>query len=349
MRTLASLVPEVRVAYRTLTEGEDWSGVADLLSPLFLFAQEQVRGDVFSLMRDAADEVPSDRACILLAGSAVAAWQQGAPGTARRLARRAVEMGGEGPGARFAHLALGQVDELDGALTEAEVHGAEAARLAALIGDSLVETVSGVMRALVSAHTGDLDLARDHVGRAIDCADAAGCPLAQAWAAYGAGEIELEQNPALAAAWLDRALARSDAAGATLLWGITLLSSVTLRARRGGGEDQIATRRRFQDLIDFWQMSGMWAHQWATLRNLIVFLGQTGVLEDAARLYGAVTGAGVAFAAHGAEAARLEQTATALRHELGDDRFNALTADGASRSAGEALDLALEIVGRRSA
>jgi hypothetical protein len=61
----------------------------------------------------------------------------------------------------------------------------------------------------------------------------------------------------------------------------------------------------------------MWAHQWATIRNLVVLLSQWGDHLAAAELYGAVLGPGQSFPARGAERARLDAAMDTTTRSLG--------------------------------
>lgn len=129
MRELASLLPEIRIAHRTLAESGRATDIGRLLGPLFVFAQEHVRGDVFTMIQDAVAQATEPARGVLLAACTVAAWQRGDLATARELGQRAVRATGSGLDGRFAHLAFGQVCELDGELRRADEHAQEAVRL----------------------------------------------------------------------------------------------------------------------------------------------------------------------------------------------------------------------------
>lgn len=88
--------------------------------------------------------------------------------------------------------------------------------------------------------------------------------------------------------------------------------------------------------------------QWTTLRTLVELLARLARDLDAARLYGAMTASQTASPLAGADAARIAEAVAAVRSRLGDERFEAMRAAGASLSDGEAVAFALECVGRRS-
>jgi hypothetical protein len=102
---------------------------------------------------------------------------------------------------------------------------------------------------------------------------------------------------------------------------------VSLSARRGERDASLAD---FAELIDHWARAGTAMHQWATIRNLVQVLAQRRADEDSARLYGAISAAGRAAVAKGAEAARLERAMREVRRRLGPAAFDTLLAEGAA-------------------
>jgi hypothetical protein len=178
-------------------------------------------------------------------------------------------------------------------------------------------------------------------------AEASASPLARAWAAYAEGEIELEDDPERSRRQLAEAVRRAEEADTSLLRGTALLSLVSLRCR----DDRVTTLDEeldeFAGLINHWQMLGMWAHQWATLRNLVETLARTGQEIDAARLSGATSGPQAPVAAFGAEARRLNAALRALSHRLGTKRFEELRAEGSALSPNDAVAMAIAAARRR--
>jgi hypothetical protein len=101
---------------------------------------------------------------------------------------------------------------------------------------------------------------------------------------------------------------------------------------------------QYGELIDHWHRAGTWNFQWATLRTLIELLTRLGHDEDAATLYGAMTASATAPPVAGADKVRIGEAVAALRVRLGDERFEALRADGAELSDNAAVAFARRCV-----
>jgi predicted ATPase/DNA-binding winged helix-turn-helix (wHTH) protein len=345
MQRLAGLVPDIRLTHRTLVDAEGDEELAGLVSGLLIFAQEQVRSDLSALMSDALDRgrargVPNPP---VLAACGIGAWQRGDLERARRLADEALAAAGDGPERGFAHLVRGQVGELDGDLAAAMAHGRASAAIAAAAQDPVLEAMALAMCALASSHSADMASARSFAAQALQVAERASSPLARAWATYASGEVELESDPELAAPRLADAVRFSEDAGSLLLRGTALLSLVSLRSRHHQLGDGGPHLEDFAELIRHWELVGMWAHQWATLRNLVEVLARIEADEEAATLHGAATGPFAPLSAHGAEAQRLDAILAGTRQRLGFERFEELVATGARMSPSEAVATALAV------
>ena len=319
MSALSGLVPETRVAATTFMKEGNRAGLAELVGGLHWLAQDQMRADIFAIAREAVQwerDTGSPGSSSVLALAAVAAWQRGDLDDADALAAAAVTLPA-GRRSATAHLVVGQVDQLRGDYAAADKAAVNALRFARAADDPLVTVVALVMRALVNGHSGNAQSARQFALEALDVAHHSGSALCAGWAEYAAGEIVLESDPAAAAAHLDRATRLAERVGSPLLRGIASLSSTTSWARRCAGVNRETVESDVRFLLGHWQRAGMWAHQWATIRNLVVLLSQWGDHVAAAELYGAVLGPGQAFPARGAERARLDaamdRTTRALR------------------------------------
>lgn len=343
MQRLQALVPDFVVAHQTLLDAERVDELAELGRGMFFLAQEHIRSDVHRSMRSIIDH-PSTSANpdpILLAACAVGSWQRGDLATAEELAQRALEQAGDGAALAIAHLVEGQIDQLRGDLIRAHEHGRRAVEAAAEVDDPLVEVLGLVSRALTGSYSGGLRTARSFADEAARRAESSASPLAQAWARYAQGEIELEADRDLAQRLLADAVRRAEEANTPLVRGIALLSLVSLRCR----DDRIAAQDRgfeaFADLIQHWQMAGMWAHQWATLRNLVEALARIGHDSDAARLSGVTSGPHAPLAAHGPEAERLAAALREVNHRIGSQRFQELHNEGSALAPTDAVALAI--------
>ncbi|HUP73028.1 MAG TPA: winged helix-turn-helix domain-containing protein [Acidimicrobiales bacterium] len=349
MQRLEALVPDFVLAHRTLLDAGRSNELGELVRGMFLLAQEHIRSDLHRTMQNTIDHpvIAANADAVTLAGCAVGSWQRGDLTSAAQLAQRALARAGEGPTAAIAHLVQGQLCQLHGDLAGAHDHGRRSADAAANAGDPVIQVTGLAMCALTSSHRDDITTARTFAIEAARVAEASASPLALSWAAYAAGEIELEDDPERARRQLAEAVRRAEEADTPLLRGTALLSLVSLRCR----DDRITTLDEeldeFAGLINHWQMLGMWAHQWATLRNLVVTLARIGQEIDAARLSGATSGPHAPVAAFGAEAKRLDAALRVLGHRLGARRFEELRAEGSALSPNDAVALAIAAARRR--
>jgi hypothetical protein len=85
--------------------------------------------------------------------------------------------------------------------------------------------------------------------------------------------------------------------------------------------------------------------QWATLRTLIELLARLGRDTDATALYGAMLASPTAPPVAGADIGRIGEAVAALRARLGEERFEAVRAEGELMSDNDAVAFALRCVG----
>jgi predicted ATPase/DNA-binding SARP family transcriptional activator len=150
------------------------------------------------------------------------------------------------------------------------------------------------LAALGAAYAGDLDQARTLNERG--SADAVS-PTILAWRAYTAGEIESAAGQAEPAErHYVRAIELARTSGATFLVGVAMVGLLAVRATAGRTDDAL---RGYRKVIDYFDRTGNWTHQWTTLRNLADLLRKLGDDESAALLDAAADAAPDAPARNG--------------------------------------------------
>lgn len=172
--------------------------------------------------------------------------------------------------------------------------------------------------ALATAYSGDLPQARtlNARGRA-----RAISPTMRAWTAYVDGEIENRAGDLSAAErhYLD-ALALARASGATFVVGIATVGLLTVRSRAGDAREALSG---YREVIDYFERTNNWTHQWVTLRNLADLLDRFGDVSNAAALRAAAN--------HAPDGGPADQ-------EAGDSPQPVLNRAGALTAARQAID-----------
>jgi predicted ATPase/DNA-binding SARP family transcriptional activator len=265
---------------------------------------------------------------------------------ARALAETAVAKATEDPvPARFAWEALGDIETWLGNFDRAVPLYDRAIELARLAGDDHQAAISLLDRALCPSYSGRPDEAIAQCDAAAPLVGAVRNPSLDAWSDYVNGEVRLDRAPLDALPYLRRSVAAARRIGNRTIAGIAGLSAVSCEARVGDPGQALS---QYGELIDHWHREGAWNMQWTTLRTLIALLARLRRDAEAARLYGAMTASATASPLAGADAGRIAQAVATMRAGLGDERFEAMRAEGAALCDGEAVVFALECVGRPS-
>ncbi len=237
----------------------------------------EVRGWAAELADDPALSEHT-RAAPVLGAAAEAAYHQGDQERATRLARAGLERATDDFGTYACLMVLCVVALARGALGEAAEHARRAGTLGLRPGES-----EGT-EALALAYGGDLDEAQRLLARA----PAAGCPTLHAWTEYVAGEIDaLRGRSEEAEAHYLRAIDLARTSGATFVAGIAGVGLQSTRISAGRIDDAL---RGYLEVIEYFDRTGNWTHQWATLRNLADLLRRLDDPEPAARIEAAANG-----------------------------------------------------------
>ncbi|MCV2488682.1 winged helix-turn-helix domain-containing protein [Geodermatophilus sp. YIM 151500] len=164
-----------------------------------------------------------------------------------------------------------------GAYTEAVEHALAAAAAAGTGRENLG------LAALATAYAGDLAHARSLVDRG---RVGAVSHSMRAWGDYVAGEIDsLAGRHDEAERHYRSAVDLARAAGATFLVGVATVGRLAERARAGRVAEAL---RGYREVIDYFDRTGNWTHQWVALRNLADLLrrigddGPAAAIDDAA-------------------------------------------------------------------
>jgi predicted ATPase len=156
----------------------------------------------------------------------------------------------------------------------------------------------------------------------------------RSWCWYAAGECLLDDDPAMAAERLARAVELARRGGATFVEGVAGASLASLAVRGGRLGEAIA---QYRWLVPLWLRAGVRAPFWTMMRSVVELLAAAGDDESAARLLGAVTTSGNDVVA--ADDARLRRVAARLRGRLGNEAYEQRLAVGRSLDAAAAAAL----------
>ncbi len=118
--------------------------------------------------------------------------------------------------------------------------------------------------ALASAYLGDIDTARRDSAVAYRRAEEEGSIGHLAWACYVCGEVQATAGDRSATVMLEAAVERSQAIGATFIYGVATVTLCTLMMAEGR---TVEVAGRYRDLITHWLRSGTWTQLWTTLRH----------------------------------------------------------------------------------
>ncbi|QJY48694.1 BTAD domain-containing putative transcriptional regulator [Pseudonocardia broussonetiae] len=257
-------VANLRAAWQAAREDPDAAAVivAGLFPAVGYRDLTEIRGWAEELAADPRLVGRQARAAVL-GTAAEAAYQRGDLARAERWAREGLASAAGGAGTAYCLGPLSVVDLARGAFADAAEHALAAA--AEGLGEAL-----GIA-ALATAYGGDRETARALVAEA---AAGAGSPTVRAWNAYVTAEIDSAAGDAAAAEahYLDAVdLART--AGATFLVGVATVGLLTVRASAGRVREALGG---YREVVDYFDRTGNWTHQWTTLRNLAGLLRRLG-------------------------------------------------------------------------
>jgi predicted ATPase/DNA-binding SARP family transcriptional activator len=342
---LATELANLRAAHRWCLE-HDADASIRLAGSLYRYIWSGAPSEVASWAAQAVSRFPEGPHPRLPAAYAAAAlgWcLHGDLAAARALAEAGIAKTiGDPTAARLAWEALGDIEAFSGNFEGAVPCFDQAIALAHIAGDHLQEAISSFDRALCPAYSGRFEEAIAACDDLAPLVAAVRNPSLDAWADYINGEVRLEYSTVEALPFLQRSVAAARRIGNRMIVGLARLSAVSCEARVGDPAKAIA---QYGELIDHWHRDGAWNMQWTTVRTLIELLTRLGRDAHAAVLYGALTASDTASPLAGADATRIADAVAALRTRLGDDRFEALRADGGALSDNDAVTFALECVG----
>ena len=337
-----AVIDDLRVAHAWLVVTGDVDGALRLPSALRDYVEHRQRDEVVT-WAERALELPGARDHPVypaaLATVAHAATRRGELDRARDLAEAALAAAQPGLLATlWAVQALASAALYEGRLEDllalADRHGAAAEQT----GEDYHRALTCMARVLGCLYGGDVQTAAAHAVEYRELAERSGNRGLRASALYTHGEALLDVDPAAAAPLLEQAIeTATDVDSHTQ--GIAMVSLASLHAR-GGTVDRAL--EMFRDVIAHWRRLGDHTHQLTTLRNLVDLLVRVGADDDAAVLYGAVTGASVP--SFGAEAQRLEAAWEQLEWRLGSEAARAAVDRGRQLTSAQAVDEALAVL-----
>lgn len=265
-RELANLRAAWRAARRAGRLGE----AVRMIVPLAELAGWRDLTEIWSWSIELATDPAVHRhpdAALALGAAANSAWSRGELDLAATLARRGLERGGPGvPGCRTA-LALAALSR--GELSSAAKLAVEAAK------DGPPTDPNLGVAALATAYAGDVDAARALHEQMVA---AAASPTIKGFASYVAGEVAARTGRVdEAERHYRQAIVLSRGSGATFVEGVASVGLLSVHVVAGRVPDALGG---YRELIDYWDRTGGWIQQWATLRNLARLLRSFG--DDAA-------------------------------------------------------------------
>ncbi|MEO3785724.1 BTAD domain-containing putative transcriptional regulator [Actinocorallia sp. B10E7] len=276
---------------------------------------------------------------VALSSAAWGAWGRGDFTRARDLARRGVSAGPREIPPFEALLVLSDVALLEGRFDDCVAHCAEASRI---LDPGDLPSRAGLLclQALGLSYRGDVEDALATAAEGLAVAERLGSPILRAYASYAMGEVRLWNDPETALAHLDEARALAREAGALLVEGLAIVSSVTLRSRLR--PDPKTALPAYREVVEHWRRIGNHAQQWVTLRNLIPLLVRAGRDEAACCLHGGLAASPVGLPhAPDPEAVALTEAMAAAEERLGADAARRARARGEIRSLDDLVALAL--------
>jgi DNA-binding CsgD family transcriptional regulator len=169
-----------------------------------------------------------------------------------------------------------------------------------------------------------LDAADEAVALARRCRT----PSLIALALYAKAECLIDREPTAALALVREGAAISRDSGNRFAFGLCLATLASLTGRLGDPARAIGL---YREAVENWHAAGNWANQRILLRNLAEFAPRAGAPELTPQLLGALDASGEMLGADiSAEGRRLTTAISAARRALGDERYEALWAEGAA-------------------
>ena len=346
------LIDELRAAHGWLV-GHDVEAALRLSAALRPYALWRGDSEIFRWAEVAAATAAasgSDSALLpeVLLAAATGAWQRGDLDAARTSARAAGDAARRASPAsdRPALEAAADVAFLAGDLEAAIAAFTQAHDLAIAAGDPLQAVWDLGSAAVAVAYGGDTDRALQLAGQVLSTAERSGSPSAAAFAQFVMGEVLVDTDPETTETHLRRAIELASVADARLVIGF---AEVALAASRTRGRDVSTALTYCESAVRRWHTAGAWTPLWVTLRTAIALLVRANAPDDAAVLLGAVDSPhNTAVAPFGADAVMLRDVAERLRSDLGDDAFQERFEGGRTMTRDEAVQLALDSLGRAS-
>jgi tetratricopeptide (TPR) repeat protein len=257
-------LPNLRAVRRLLI---DQGRLADLVALLRGLTDWAVYRDVSEVwrwqldLRDRTRDAPAQVRLPALVMAAVASWVSGRLDLAREPAQEVYD---QAPTGWLGAQALGMLATV--ALFAGEFE--EAARWwleRAVIDQPPGNRTHGLAYAgLALGYAGQFERARRLAAEAVTEAERLGSPGAIARACYVRGEIEHAARSGQADAWLERAVAAAEAAGASFFAGVATVTLASSQARAG---DPATAADLYRRLVAQWLRTGTWTQLWTALRN----------------------------------------------------------------------------------
>jgi predicted ATPase/DNA-binding SARP family transcriptional activator len=326
---LTELLPDLRLAHA-------WSATHDpdlavrLTRALHLHAVDALRTDVLAWPVPGREDAPA-----VLAALAARALVQGHRAAAGRRAAAALAAATDVADRLHALEVLADLALFEGRTDDAVALGARIAATAQHAGDPHYRAVGLTYPALVAAYRDRPTQARTALAaleHAVHPVHAA--PTDRGWLAFSTGEVLARTDPDAALGALREARALADATGNRYLSGVARAATVAAVARR---PDPAGALDELLDLARAWAPTGDRTHLLTALRNAVPLLLRLGRPEDAARLLGTVTGAGLPES-YGVEADALGAVRCDLDARLGPRQLRALVAQGRAEDLAQAAD-----------
>lgn len=263
------------------------------------------------------------------ASAAEASWLLGDLAGAARLARAAIEAGGDDPQVVSAWSASAAVALFRGDHARAAQDWAVAAALAPLPSPYLA---SG---ALALGYAGDTPGAHALLDEADDALRLGPSPSHRAWVQYVAGELIAASDPGTAVGHYTAAVDLARSCGAGFVEGVAAVGLAAARAARG---DVRAAAEDYVGLLRYWSGTGNLTQLWTTVRDAAVLLDAHGSADAAGLLLRAAGSADAASALVGMAAQRVRE----ILDRIGADRVAELDARARSMSAADVVEVAVD-------
>lgn len=346
----------LRAAFRWAVADADLTLALDLPITLHHYAYFRLRDEIFRWAEQAL-ELPDaktfPRYPMVLAVAASGAAHRGELDEAGVQAQHARQLaGGIDEGARLRAIeVLGDVAIFRRRLRELEDVGGQLVEQAQAARRPYDECFGHLYSAFADMFAGRTEAAA-HVADGSRLAHKLGNADQRASFLFLDGQLHLDADPARAGPALEAAIHVADSVGNRFVGSIARVSQAALHARHG---EAPAALKAFRDVIDLWRRTGLWTHQWATLRDLAQLFARLDANEEAAVLHGAIERAHTYDVAFGVDAERRESILRAKHSALSQqvlttaaNRGRTMDEDEAVAWALSTIDLLLEEHGRPS-